>query len=91
MKKTCAIIGIFVFIFIVASGGFMPTDVNAKRICLFELPCDIEDIVCDMGGLCDGTCYPTIPYGKGGVFYCFGDWNNPHCSKDYYYPVPCEL
>ena len=90
MKKTCAIIGIFVFTFIVAAGGFLPADeaVAAKRKCLWDLPCPPDDIVCDTGETCWGTCYPLTP---GGVFYCFGDWNTPHCSKDYYYPVPCEL
>ena len=89
MKKTCAIIGIFVFTFAFAASGFISTDAQAKppRNCLYDLPCAPEDIICNTGELCWGTCYPQT---MGGVFYCEGD-TTQYCSKDYYYPVPCEL
>lgn len=86
MKRICTFASIFVVTFLVSVSVIMLTDdAMAGRKCIWDLPCAIEDIYCTQTP-CWGTCYPMFP---SGVFYCAGDWGNPHCSGDYYYPVPC--
>jgi hypothetical protein len=86
MKKTCAIIGVFVFTFIFAAGSIGPSyeAQAAERLCHYNFPCFIDDMVCTVKP-CIGTCW----YGIGYEFYCIQDLNWPYCSKDFYYPIPC--
>lgn len=86
MKKVCAFTSVFVIAFLIGIGAvvFTAENVEARRICLKELPCHPDNIYCTSTP-CPGTCYPN-----GGVFYCAPDWNIEYCSGDYYWPVPCS-